>query len=139
MTFASLESGLSVHRNTEPNLHHTGGVKGITMGQCKKGKNETTKKNNIRKAQRGGGKWRECTGRNRTPESINVESFGERCLICLHLCCMLDGCFMLVSLRRPPCRCFFLCKNGLSHGAYIFGAKLKRHLVHNNKSSGISA
>ena len=43
-TFAPFESGLSVHRNTEPNLHHTGGVKGITMGQCKKRENETTQK-----------------------------------------------------------------------------------------------
>lgn len=41
-TFAPFESGLSVHRHTEPNLHHTGGVKGITMGQCKKRVNETT-------------------------------------------------------------------------------------------------
>lgn len=36
--FAPFESGLSVHRHTEPNLYHTGGVKGITMGQCKKKK-----------------------------------------------------------------------------------------------------
>lgn len=37
-TFAPFESGLSVHRHTEPNLHHTGGVKGITMGLYKKKK-----------------------------------------------------------------------------------------------------
>lgn len=43
-TFAPFESGLSVHRHSEPNLHHTGGVKGVTMGQCKKRKNETTQK-----------------------------------------------------------------------------------------------
>lgn len=45
---------------------------------------------------------------------------------------------MLVSLHRPPCGCFFRCKNGLSHIAYIFGAKLKRRLVQ-QYSSGISA
>lgn len=55
-TFAPFESGLSVHRHTEPNLHHTGGVKGITMGQCKKGKMKQ-RRNNTRTAQREEGKW----------------------------------------------------------------------------------
>lgn len=33
-----LERGLSVHRNTEPNLHHTGGVKASLWASVKKGK-----------------------------------------------------------------------------------------------------
>lgn len=60
-TFAPFESGLSVHRHTEPNLHHTGGVKGITMGQCKKRENETTQKqhkNSTERRRERGGRYR---------------------------------------------------------------------------------
>lgn len=32
-TLASFERGVSVRRHPVPNLHHTGGDKGITMGQ----------------------------------------------------------------------------------------------------------
>ncbi len=67
-TFAPFENGLSVHRHTEPYLHHTGGVKGVTMGQCKKGKMKQ-RRNNTRTAQREGGKW---GGRHREKQNTRV-------------------------------------------------------------------
>ena len=87
-TFAPFQSGLSVHRHTEPNLHHTGGVKGVTMGQLKKKNlkrvNEITKKQHKNSTEEGNGE--EGTRKNRTPESINVGSVAERIVICLPLC-----------------------------------------------------
>lgn len=108
---------LSVHRHTEPNLHHTGGVKGITMGQCKKGKMKQ-RRNMTRTAQGEIGK-RGTRYRGKT-EHQSPKLWERICYLFVSVLVCLTGVWWL-CLHRPPCRYFFLCKNGCSHDASIFG------------------
>ena len=116
-TLASIESGVSVRRHTEPNLHHTGGDKGITMGPFIRRKMKQHKT-----AQGGGGRGyagREGRrGKRGGRKSIRVLKWRKEIGEGGGCCCLplrLYACVFVGPTRHPWL--FFRCQNCIRHDA----------------------